>query len=229
MPSPAESREALIGLTRLAEADLRRLWIRIANQPPEAVRDALMDVLPLLADEYGTAAAVMAADEYNDLRLIAEAAGLFQAEPVAPPTSARFEALARWGVDPLFGSEPNPEAAFVKIAGGMQRSIADMHRETVVQSSQLDPAALGWRRIGHGGNCGFCTMLIGRGDVYSQKGVAFKSHDHCNCSAAAVFRGEDVAFMSGLPARVSARRTSDATKAKNNQRVYEYIKDHGLG
>lgn len=226
MPSPAESREALIGLTRLAEADLRRLWVRIANQPAEAVRDALMDVLPLLADEYGTAAAVMAADEYDDLRLAAEAAGLFQAEPVALPTSARFEALARWGVDPLFGSEPNPEAAFVKIAGGMQRTIADMHRETVVQSTQIDPAALGWRRVGQGHNCGFCNMLIGRGDVYSQKGVAFKSHDHCNCIAAAVFQGEDVTFMSGLPTRVSARRTSDATRKKNNQRAYRYIREN---
>ena len=226
MPSPAESREALIGLTRLAEADLRRLWIRIANQPPDAVRDALMDVLPLLADEYGTAAAVMAADEYNDLRLIAEAAGLFQAEPVAPPTSARFEALARWGVDPLFGDAPDTAAALTRIAGGMQRSIADMHRETVVQSSQLDPAALGWRRIGHGGNCGFCTMLIGRGDVYSQKGVAFKSHDHCNCSAAAVFRGEDVAYASDLQRRVSQRKVSDATRKKNNQRVYRYVREN---
>ena len=226
MPSPAESREALIGLTRLAEADLRRLWIRIANQPPDAVRDALMDVLPLLADEYGTAAAVMAADEYNDLRLIAEAAGLFQAEPVAPPTSARFEALARWGVDPLFGDAPDTAAALTRIAGGMQRSIADMHRETVVQSSQLDPAALGWRRIGHGGNCGFCNMLIGRGDVYSQKGVAFKSHDHCNCSAAAVFRGEDVAYASDLQRRVSQRKVSDATRKKNNQRVYRYVREN---
>ena len=226
MPSPAESREALIGLTRLAEADLRRLWVRIANQPAEAVRDALMDVLPLLADEYGTAAAVMAADEYNDLRLAAEAAGLFQAEPVALPASARFEALARWGVDPLFGAEPDAAAALTRIAGGMQRSVADMHRETVVQSSQLDPAALGWRRIGHGGNCGFCNMLIGRGDVYSQKGVAFKSHDHCNCSAAAVFRGEDVAYASDLQRRVSQRKVSDATRKKNNQRVYRYVREN---
>ena len=228
MPSPAESREALIGLTRLAEADLRRLWVRIANQPPDAVRDALMDLLPLLADEYGTAAAVMAADEYDELRLIAEAAGVFTAEPVPPPTSARFEALARWGVDPLFGSEPNPEAAFVKIAGGMQRTIADMHRETVVQSSLLDPAALGWRRVGQGDNCGFCNMLIGRGDVYSQKGVAFKSHDHCNCVAAAVFQGEDVAYATDLQRRVSQRQMSDATRKKNNQRAYEYIRDNNL-
>ena len=226
MPSPAESREALIGLTRLAEADLRRLWVRIANQPPEAVRDALMDVLPLLADEYGTAASVMAADWYDDVRVAAEAAGLFQAEPVQPPTSARFEALARWGVDPLFADAPAANAALTRISGGMQRTIADMYRETVVQSSQLDPAALGWRRVGRGDNCGFCNMLIGRGDVYSQKGVAFKSHDHCNCIAAAVFQGEDVAYATDLQRRVSQRQVSDATRKKNNQRAYEYIREN---
>ena len=226
MPSPAESREALIGLTRLAEADLRRLWVRIANQPPEAVRDALMDVLPLLADEYGTAASVMAADWYDDVRVAAEAAGLFQAEPVQPPTSARFEALARWGVDPLFAADPAADVALTRISGGMQRIIADMHRETVVQSSLLDPAALGWRRVGRGDNCGFCNMLIGRGDVYSQKGVAFKSHDHCNCIAAAVFQGEDVAYATDLQRRVSQRQVSDATRKKNNQRAYEYIREN---
>ena len=228
MPSPAESREALIGLTRLAEADLRRLWIRIANQPPEAVRDALMDVLPLLADEYGTAASVMAADWYDDVRAAAEAAGLFQAEPVPPPTSARFEALARWGVDPLFADTPAADVALTRISGGMQRTIADMYRETVVQSSLLDPAALGWRRVGQGDNCGFCNMLIGRGDVYSQKGVAFKSHDHCNCVAAAVFQGEDVAYATDLQRRVSQRQMSDATRKKNNQRAYEYIRENNL-
>ena len=228
MPSPAESREALIGLTRLAEADLRRLWIRIANQPPDAVRDALMDVLPLLADEYGTAASVMAADWYDDVRAAAEAAGLFQAEPVPPPTSARFEALARWGVDPLFAAAPAADVALTRISGGMQRTIADMYRETVVQSSLLDPAALGWRRVGQGDNCGFCNMLIGRGDVYSQKGVAFKSHDHCNCIAAAVFQGEDVAYASDLQRRVSQRQVSDATRKKNNQRAYKYIRENNL-
>lgn len=226
MPSPAESREALIGLTRLTEADLRRLWVRIANQPPEAVRDALMDVLPLLADEYGTAASVMAADWYDDVRVAAEVAGLFQAEPVPPPTSARFEALARWGVDPLFAADPAADVALTRISGGMQRIIADMHRETVVQSSLLDPAALGWRRVGQGDNCGFCNMLIGRGDVYSQKGVAFKSHDHCNCIAAAVFQGEDVAYATDLQRRVSQRQVSDATRKKNNQRAYEYIREN---
>lgn len=228
MPSPAESREALIGLTRLTEADLRRLWVRIANQPPEAVRDALMDVLPLLADEYGTAASVMAADWYDDVRVAAEVAGLFQAEPVPPPTSARFEALARWGVDPLFAADPAADVALTRISGGMQRIIADMHRETVVQSSLLDPAALGWRRVGQGDNCGFCNMLIGRGDVYSQKGVAFKSHDHCNCVAAAVFQGEDVAYATDLQRRVSQRQVSDATRKKNNQRAYEYIRENNL-
>lgn len=228
MPSPAESREALIGLTRLAEADLRRLWIRIANQPPDAVRDALMDVLPLLADEYGTAASVMAADWYDDVRAAAEAAGLFQAQPVPPPTSARFEALARWGVDPLFAATPAADVALTRISGGMQRTIADMYRETVVQSSLLDPAALGWRRVGQGDNCGFCNMLIGRGDVYSQKGVAFKSHDHCNCIAAAVFQGEDVAYATDLQRRVSQRKVSDATRKKNNQRAYKYIRENNL-
>lgn len=45
-----------------------------------------------------------------------------------------------------------------------------------------------------GSSCDFCAMLIGRttakgGGVYSASSVAFRSHDHCNCSAAPDFSG----------------------------------------
>lgn len=222
MASVAEARQGLNDLTRLSGAELRRYWIKLANLPPDAVRDALMELLPLLADKYGTAAAALAADWYDTYRTESEVRGSFRAEPAPLPGSARFEALARWGVDPLFRSTPDPAAALTLIAGGMQRTVADAHRLTVVESSLRDPAAEGWRRIGQGDNCGFCNMLIARGAVYREASVTFKSHDHCNCIAGPAFdSGRTVPTVARV---ISSRRMSDATRAKNNQRAYDWIK-----
>lgn len=224
LASAAEAREALAGVTRLAEADLRRLWSGLGGLSAEVMRDALMDLLPVLGDTYGDAAAALAADWYDEVRAEAGVRGSFRAEAAPLPGTARYEALARWGVDPLFRPEPDAAAALVKIAGGLQRTIADAHRLTVVESSLRDPAAEGWRRIGQGQNCGFCNMLIGRGAVYRESSVTFKSHDHCNCIAGPAFDTgrtvPTVAFQS------SRRRRSDETRRKDNQRAYDWIKAH---
>lgn len=223
MATTAENRQGLIDLTRLAQADLRRFWAQVQGLGAEAIRDALMDVLEPLAIQYGTAAAALAADWYDELREQVEARGRFLATPAPAPNSARFEALARWGVDPLFRPEPDPQAALTLISGGLQRSIADQHRLTVVESSIADPAATGWRRIGQGDNCGFCNLLISRGAVYREKTATFKSHDHCNCIAGPAW--DEGRTVDTLAFKASQRRRSDETKAADNQRVYEYIRE----
>jgi hypothetical protein len=222
MASVAEARRGLVDLTRLAEADLRRIWLRLNNLPADEVRDALMALLPVLAGTYGDAAGALGADWYDDMRAEAEVRGTFRAEPAPLPGTARFEALARWGVDPLFRPNPDPAAALVLLSGGMQRTIADAHRLTVVESSLRDPAAEGWRRIGQGDNCGFCNMLIGRGAVYKEATVTFKSHDHCNCIAGPAF--DPGRTVPTIARDMSQRRLSDETKRKNNARAYEWIK-----
>ena len=53
-------------------------------------------------------------------------------------------------------------------------------------SSTTDPKARGWQRVGVG-ECDFCSMLIGRGAVYSEATADFLSHDHCHCYAEPAF------------------------------------------
>lgn len=224
MASPAEAREALTGLTRLAAADLARMWVPIAAAPPVAVRDALIDVLPALADEYGTAAAALAADWYDELRAEAGVPGRFYAVQAPLPGMARFEALARWGVDPLFAASPDAAAALTRITGGMQRTIADMHRLTVTESSLQDPQAAGWRRVGEGASCGFCNMLIGRGAVYSDKTVTFKSHDHCNCAASPAWDPGRKVSTQAFQASKRRKPGDEAAQAKRNQATYKWLK-----
>ncbi len=225
MATAAEAREALVGLTALARGDLEAAWRQVAGLDAVQVRDALMDVLPAIGDDYGLAAAAVAADWYEDVRDEAGAPGYFRADPAEGVTRERWDALARWGVEPLFVAEPSRTAALALLTGGMQRTIADRHRLTIVDNSIRDPAASGWSRVGVGGSCGFCRMLIDRGHVYTEAGVTFRSHDHCNCAATPSF-ASNVTKVSTEPYRQSKRVRSDATKARDNERAREYIAEN---
>lgn len=219
--SAAEARQALINLTMVTRRELFALWQRLARlEDPVVIRDALMVALPTIGDEYGLAAAALAADWYDSLREESGVPGRFRAEPHEPPGRRRWESLVRWGVEPLFQSDPDPATAFARIEGGTQRTVADGHRLTVVENTKRDPRAKGWRRVGDGSSCAFCRLLISRGAVYSKDTVTFKSHDHCGCSAAPSW--DEGATVSTLAYRASERRITDADRA----RLRAYLREH---
>ena len=224
MTSAAEARQGLVDLTALAHRDLATFWALVRDWPADQIRDALMDVLPALGNQYGDAAAELAASYFETARERAAAGGSFAPVLAERPQRARWEALTRWGVDPLFAAEPDAPAALSRVSGGLQRTIADQHRLTVVESSLADPAASGWRRVGVGDNCGFCRMLIDRGHVYTEAGVTFRSHDHCNCAAAPSW-DSNVVKVSTEPYRQSQKNRSDVTRKADNARARAYIAD----
>ena len=189
MTSAAEARLDVIGLHRLLGNRLRELWPLLVRLPLPELLDALIDLLPMVADEFGDAAAALAADWYVDARERADVPGRFTPVLAPLPGIARFEALARWGVDPIIKRQ-DPDAAAALIEGGMRRIVSNVHRETVMQSSTADPAALGWRRLGRGDTCDFCRKLIGRGAVYTDLTVRFEAHDSCKCIAAPSWRSD---------------------------------------
>lgn len=183
MPSTAQLRSGIVTLNGYAAMDLEQLWSEVATAAE--AREALLDVLPSLVEDYGLAVATLAADWYDEARAQAQVARRFSAVPAAIG-AAGAEELARWGVGPLFSAEPDWAAARTLVAGGLQRRIANASRETITVSSVRDPSARGWQREG-GGGCDFCAMLIGRGAVYTEATAAFESHDHCNCYAVPAF------------------------------------------
>lgn len=214
MSTASEARQALVDLTTLTRRELFDLWQQLAEiRDNRTLRDLLLDVLPAIGEEYGSAAAALAADWYDDLRVEAGAAGRFLAEPHPLPDLGRYEALVGWALDPLYQSAPDRDAAFVLLEGGMQRTVADQHRLTVVESTQRDPRAKGWRRIGVGANCRLCNKLIARGAVYTDETVTFRTHDHCNCAASPTW-DDNVVKVSTDAYRASKRRQSDADRAR---------------
>lgn len=174
-------RRDLEELVRLAQRDLRVVFDR--NSDPEATRDDLLVVMPRLIAVYGSAAATLAADWYDDLRDEEELTGpRFLAAPAELPDDSRSDALVRWGVGALFAAESDWSTAFTLTAGGMQRIIADADRHTITQSSTEDPRSPGWEWSSTGDGCPFCADMAG-----ARTGPQFNSHDACHCIAVPQF------------------------------------------
>lgn len=172
-------------LLRLALNDLGLVWRQVTTA--DAARAALLDLLPDLAAVYGSAAATLGADWYDEMRDAAAVPGRFRAIP-AEPEIDRTDALARWAVGPLFSATPDFDAAKALAAGGFQRLVADADRHTVLLSSKHDPRGGRWSRQTTGKSCDFCLTLAGRGAVYRTAETAdFRSHDHCDCLATPEF------------------------------------------
>lgn len=189
--SRRDVRAELIDLNGYAYDELASFYSGLDGLPPNVVRASLADALPELGDAFQLAASSLAADWYDDLRAELNIRGNFAAAPTAPVDVARWDALAGYGVSPLFGEVPDYGASRALVFGGLQRTIANAHRDTIAESSIADPKAVGWARFGTGKTCAFCAMLIGRGAVYREKASRFKSHDNCSCVASPVFEDAD--------------------------------------
>ena len=179
-----DHRTDLAELIRLARRDLS--FMLSQTRGADAIQEELRDVLPELVRMYGSAAATLAADWYDDLREKAEVAGRFRAITADLPDIGRTDALAGWAVGPLYGADPRPDVAFSNLLGGFQRIVYNADRETVMTSSIQDRRARGWMREGEG-KCEFCQMLIGRGAVYTEATADFESHDRCGCIGVPAF------------------------------------------
>jgi hypothetical protein len=190
-------------LTGLAENDLRLIWAEFNNTD---TLTGLMDVLPQLVALYGSAAATLGADFYDEIRDASDVAGLFTGIAAEDPDPQRAHALAGWAVN----TGTDGAATLALVTGGLQRIIADQARMSVAVSAVADPKADGWQRVAHGG-CAFCQMLAGRGEVFSKASADFASHDKCHCVAVAAFGGKPRPVKPYTP---SERDSSDADRAR---------------
>lgn len=215
MATSTQLRSDVAVLTATAEAELAPLWQSAATAL--AVEEALRDILPALIDEYGAAAATVAADWYDDLRAEAGVRGPFRATPADIP-DVGAQALVGWALAEV--ADPTDLTAFRSlIEGGTQRRIANFSRQTVMGSAVADPQSDGWQRVTDGNGCAFCRMLAGRGAVYSESSADFASHDKCGCSATPAWSGQQRPVKPFTP---SSRNITDADRA----RVRDWLASH---
>lgn len=187
LPAEAEQRQALAQLVALAQRDLAAFWVAAEALPVEELRVALAEILPGIGLTYGDAAAALGAEWFETAREASGVPGSFAPVLAEQPDQGRWASLANWATQTMVKPDAPQDARRIvlkRVDGGLQRSIAAQHRETIMRSSIADPAAKGWKRVGSGDTCDFCAMLIGRGAVYSTTSVKFRSHDNCGCAAA---------------------------------------------
>lgn len=182
-----EFRLANQALVELAQRDLTEFWgfLDFSGSPVD-VRNRVLGFFPDLVTSYGDAAALLGADWYESLRDVPASAKSFRAVMAEPQPPAVSEVAVRWGLGPLFSSDPNPAQALADLGGALQRLILQAGRDTIWDSARTDPVRTGIARVPTGlTTCKWCVMLASRGAVYSSElaagGEGNRYHAHCDC------------------------------------------------
>jgi hypothetical protein len=188
VPTSRELRDysrASRNVLNLALADLANIWATLNLTNPSEARDVLLRTMPALSDTYGSLAAAVAADWYDDLRVERAVPGSFTADLADTVDAARVEGSVQRIAGHLWTD--TPEAALSALSGRLGKYVMQPGRDTILAATQRDPARPRWaRHLMSPRRCEFCRMLAGRGAVYLSAETADGAdyHDHCGCIAA---------------------------------------------
>ena len=214
----------------LAHAELVRWWADLDVSDGRAAAGALEAFLAELVAAYGSVAAALAADFYDQLRDEAGAPRRFRADLADPVPAGQAEAAARWAAGPLFGGD-GAQAALDHAAGSVQRLVQQPARDTIALNVSRDPAKPGWARVPRGRGCAFCRMLAGRGAVYTSAQAARGMrayHDHCKCSAVPVWRGQPLPYDADALEREYLRAREAASSGSTKEILAQMRQDLGV-
>ena len=167
----------------LARAELEAFFYGLDLSKPELARDALLEFMPMLAQEYGDVAATAAAEWYEAQRA-AQIGGSYQAVLADAVPAGQAQGSVRYAAGHLFGDDPAQTLAL--LSGSLQRFVLAGARETVGVNAGRDRARPTFARVPTGRKtCAWCEMLASRGFVYLSKETAGiisdDYHDDCDC------------------------------------------------
>ena len=210
-----------------ATAALEAFWGTLDLSRPEVARNALLEFMPVLTDQYGEAAAVIAADWYDSLREAEGVTGSYVATVAATVPEEVVAERTRFGAGHLWTENPSQTLLF--LVGIAQEYVLQPGRDTITESSMADPAAVGWHRETRGSRsypsgCKFCQMLASRGDVYKKATARFAAHAGCNCVAVPSWDAGAREVPTALYR--ASERTSGMTpeqRARHNERLRDAI------
>lgn len=218
MPSRSDIRavnSANRDIATLVTSQITAFWRGVDVSTPESAREALNGFVPELVRTYGEAAALVAANFYDDLRDKARAKGSFQAVLADPVAVAQVQGMIRWAVGPLAGEPaydteitndagarervtvpavpPDPRSALKRVTLAAVRLARQPGRLTIADNARRDPAKARWARVPSGKTCAFCSLLASRGAVYQSRDTAGMRHYHddCDCEPTPMWDGDD--------------------------------------
>lgn len=184
-----QHRLAQLVLEAATIAQLRRIWRSLDPARLEQTTPAwLTAALAIVAIQHQ--ASTLIARRYFQAFRIAEVGAALRA-PLPEPELDRRAASTSLIVSGPVRLRKATEATLARfepiaeteVARAGSRHAVNGGRELIRQASIQDPRARGWGRITSGRACRFCSMLAGRGAVYSDASVDFQAHDGCHCHA----------------------------------------------
>ena len=182
MPTAAQInplRSNLATVTRLARRELDAFWATLDLQNMVEGRRALEEFFPILVEQYGNVASIVAADWYEDV--YQEYSTLVNADVNTDQVNARM----RWAITQAFGGDPDQALATLGLV--TDELVKQFGRDTVMLSAGSNGRA--FARVPTGAEtCEFCLMLASRGFVYktsSSAGELAKFHGDCDCAIVA--------------------------------------------
>lgn len=153
-------------LSVAALADLDRLLRTVEGEPLDVQREALMDLLPLLGDEYVGASSLVSAQFFAELQVMQEIP-----KPIAPETldgfeRSRWHALAGWGARGSVFEQGGAMLMYSLVSGGLTKALTEAAADTMIGNAELQ-GGLSAQRVPRPGCCAWCGMLASRGAVYT--------------------------------------------------------------
>lgn len=159
----------------------------------EGTWERLEQMLLAIIGSQSPVSAAMSANYYRAFRHVEGAVGGAPTVVASTVPAAELIRSLRYvgvvGAQKLIDAKVPDAAArtLTNVAGDTTRLVMNSGRDTIVDSVQADPRALGWARVTDGNPCSFCRMLASRGPVYRSARGGFKAHNHCGCTAEPVF------------------------------------------
>jgi hypothetical protein len=178
-----EQRKAFTAATQRALTDLETYFVRLDFLDPAACRDALLEFVPTLVQQYGDVTATLALDAFEEQRT---AAGFDDGWSAAMPDELP-EQMTTTMVRRTAGSlwTPTPQDMLAGLEAAVQRMTAAGYRNALAGAAASDPQKPRYARVPTGATtCEFCLMLSSRGFVYASAELAGKFnhyHSHCDC------------------------------------------------
>lgn len=205
-----QHRLAQIGLTVAAAKAIEKAFASLDVHRLRATLPDFTAAIAAIVRHYAPGSSVLAVRHYTEQRLAAGVPGTFRPKAADQVPLNQIASNVRWATQPLWGPEPDVEAAQTNMEGAVGRLLQDVGRNTTIDNVASDRLAVAWAREAQPDACWFCAMLATRGAVYKSaetagqvkasnalsvlgmpagdaKGFVNRYHDHCHCQVVPVF------------------------------------------
>ena len=154
-------------LSDAALVDLDKIMRSVANESPAVQREAMMDLLPALGNQYASATGEVAAVFSGELMELQGVKKPVAPETLALPPAQSWFALAGFGLSDRVMERGGMMLAYSLIAGGLTKRLTEFAADTMIGNASIQSVPTSAQRVPKPGCCAWCGMLASRGAVYS--------------------------------------------------------------